>query len=88
MSDNTILGTKPFSDYMSVAEAALKVMQPIEADVQIKKNAEKLVAKAKKLGMSVEKKKDIKATKTTRVRESFIRFKIPEPTSWLTCPTS
>ena len=30
MSDNTILGTKPFSDYMSVAEAALKVMQPID----------------------------------------------------------
>ena len=27
MSDNTILGTKPFSDYMNVAEAALKVMQ-------------------------------------------------------------
>ena len=26
MSDNTILGTKPFSDYMSVAEAASKVM--------------------------------------------------------------
>ena len=33
MSDNTILGTKPFSDYMNVAEVALKVMQgksPIE----------------------------------------------------------
>ena len=27
MSDNTILGTKPFSDYMNVAEVALKVMQ-------------------------------------------------------------
>ena len=35
MSDNTILGTKPFSDYMSVAEVALKVMQgqqPIEEE--------------------------------------------------------
>ena len=33
MSDNTILGIKPFSDYMNVAEVALKVMQgqqPIE----------------------------------------------------------
>jgi len=33
MSNNTILGTKPFSDYKNVAEAALKVMQgkpPIE----------------------------------------------------------
>ena len=27
MSDNTILGTKPFSEYMNVAEVALKVMQ-------------------------------------------------------------
>ena len=27
MSNNTILGTKPFSDYMNVAEVALKVMQ-------------------------------------------------------------
>ena len=27
MSDNTILGIKPFSDYMNVAEVALKVMQ-------------------------------------------------------------
>ena len=27
MSDNTILGTKPFSDYMNVAEVAFKVMQ-------------------------------------------------------------
>ena len=27
MSDNTILGTKPFSDYMSVAEAASKIMK-------------------------------------------------------------
>jgi len=35
MSDNTILGTKPFSDYMNVTEVALKVMQgqqPIEED--------------------------------------------------------
>ena len=35
-----------------------KFFEEIEADVQIKKNAEKLVAKAKKLGMSIEKKKD------------------------------
>ena len=27
MSDNTILGIKPFSDYMSVAEAASKIMK-------------------------------------------------------------
>ena len=35
MSDNTILGTKPFSDYMNVAEVAAKVMQghqPIEEE--------------------------------------------------------
>ena len=35
MSDNTILGIKPFSDYMSVAEVAAKVMQgqqPIEEE--------------------------------------------------------
>ena len=35
-----------------------KFFEEVEADVQIKKNAEKLVAKAKKLGMSIEKKKD------------------------------
>ena len=40
-----------------------KFFEEVETDVQIKKNAEKLVAKAKKLGMSIEKKKDIKATK-------------------------
>lgn len=27
MSDNTILGTKPFSDYMSIAEVASKIMK-------------------------------------------------------------
>ena len=27
MSDNTILGIKPFSDYMNVAEVAAKIMQ-------------------------------------------------------------
>ena len=32
--------------------------------------------------------KDIRATKTIKVKESFITFKIPEPTNWLTCAVS
>jgi len=53
-------------------EAILKYMkksipaglfEAVDANVLIAKIAEKLVAKAKKLGMSIEKKKDIKATK-------------------------
>ena len=55
MSDNTILGTKPFSDYMNVAEVALKVMQgksPIEED-WFKDEAEKVEHKWKRMNDKV-----------------------------------
>ena len=42
--------------YMKNKGAKPHVPEEVEADVQIRKNAEKLVAKAKKLGMSIEKK--------------------------------
>ena len=55
MSNNTILGTKTFSDYMNVAEVALKVMQgksPIEED-WFKDEAEKVEHKWKRMNDKV-----------------------------------
>jgi hypothetical protein len=45
MSDNTVLGGKPFEDLRSVADAALKIMQGQPQEVKEEEEEEKEVTK-------------------------------------------
>ena len=45
MSDNTVLGGKPFEDLRSVADAALKIMQGQPQEVKEEEKEEKEVTK-------------------------------------------
>ena len=95
MSDNTILGTKPFSDYMNVAEVALKVMQgksPIEED-WFKYEAEKIEHKWKRMNTKLRvkwlaqikvkaKKEDMSQEVLDKILDQYGLTKFPKEKVW------